>query len=154
MMEAKFTVPGEPKGKGRPRFSMRKTKDGRQFTTVRSPDETVVYENLIRLEYERQCPGVFFQKDVPVAMSIVAYYGIPKSVSKKKMAMMLSGELRPIKKCDADNLLKVVADSINRVAYHDDVQIVEASVSRFYGEVPRVEVSISEISNGGKEDAQ
>ena len=44
-MEVKFTVYGEPKGKGRPRFS---TKTGHAMT----PKDTVNYETLVHMEYE------------------------------------------------------------------------------------------------------
>ena len=47
-MKAKFTVLGEPKGKGRPRFI---PKTGRAIT----PKDTVQYENLVKLEYQTQC---------------------------------------------------------------------------------------------------
>ena len=47
-MELKFTVHGEPKGKGRPRFN---TKTGHAIT----PKDTVIYENLVRMEYLNQC---------------------------------------------------------------------------------------------------
>ena len=44
--EIVFSVPGEPQGKGRPKFSTRGS-----FVSARTPDKTVVYENLIRAEY-------------------------------------------------------------------------------------------------------
>ena len=50
MKEIKFTIPGPPQGKGRPRFSRRG-----KFVTTFTPDKTVLYENLIRMEYQRQC---------------------------------------------------------------------------------------------------
>ena len=139
-MQVSFTVLGEPRGKGRPRATVRGG-----FAKVYTPNDTVVYENLIRVEYERQCGGAFFDKGRPVEMDIVAVYGIPRSASKKKVAMMQSGEIRPLKKVDSSNLLKAVEDSLNGVAYHDDVQIVETHVSRFYGENPRVVVTIKDV---------
>ena len=45
MKKAKFTVYGEPKGKGRPRFN---TKTGHAIT----PKDTVSYENLVKLEWQ------------------------------------------------------------------------------------------------------
>ncbi len=155
MKEAKFTVPGEPRGKGRPRFATRKTKDGRTFAKAYTPNETVVYENLVRMEYERQCGGIFFPKDTPVEMSITAYYQIPKSVSKKKARMMLEGKIRPLRKPDSTNVQKSIEDGINTVAYHDDAQIVDSQICRYYGEIPRVEVTIREIVQEGENaDAQ
>ena len=52
-------------------------------------------------------------------MRIFAYYGIPKSTSKRKKALMLEGVIRPSKKPDIDNVVKVIADSLNKIAYKD-----------------------------------
>ena len=136
-MTARFTVPGEPRGKGRPRYK----KIG-GFVKPYTPEETASYENLIKLEYERQCGGMFFGKDEPLEMVVNAYYSIPKSTSKKKAALMREGVIRPMKKPDSSNVVKTIEDALNKVAYHDDVQIVETHVSRFYSETPRVEVQL------------
>ena len=50
--------------------------------------------------------------------------------------------IRPIKKPDWDNIGKVVADSLNQVAYRDDAQVVDSQVRKFYSRQPRVEVTI------------
>ena len=47
------------------------------------------YENLVKLEYERQCSGIRFDEDA-VGLKITAYFAVPKSVSKKKKAEMIS----------------------------------------------------------------
>ena len=78
MEKAKFTVYGEPKGKGRPRFN---TKTGHAIT--------------------------------------------PK---------------------DMDNVVKIIADSLNNLAYYDDTQIVDCQCRKFYSENPRVEVTIINLS--------
>jgi Holliday junction resolvase RusA-like endonuclease len=57
---------------------------------------------------------------------------------------MIDGIIRPIKKPDLDNIAKIIADSLNGVAYRDDSQIVESSVAKFYSDFPRVEVEIYE----------
>ncbi len=143
MRKVKFEVPGDPKGKGRPRFS----RNGRPYT----PQGTIVYENLVRLEYERQANGVFFEKDIPLMMRIMAYYSIPKSAGKGKRNGMLLGEIRPTKKPDSSNVLKAIEDALNSVAYYDDSQIVSTTIDRYYGENPRVEVVISELLSNGAE---
>lgn len=135
-----FTVLGEPQGKGRPKFS----KVG-NFTRARTPDQTVIYENLIKTEYRRQCGENGFSDGAMLELYVKAYYKIPASASKKKKQAMLSGELRPTKKPDLDNVLKVVADSLNLIAYRDDAQIVETRAQKYYAEQPRVEVEILEI---------
>lgn len=153
MKEVKFTVPGEPRGKGRPRFSTHKKGDGRTFVTARTPDETIIYENLVRMEYERQCGGVYFGKGEPVELTVTAYLPIPISTSKKRARLMDGGELRPVKKPDLDNMVKTAMDAVNRIAYSDDVQVVDMHVHKYYSERPRLEVTIREARKGA-DDAQ
>lgn len=138
MDEIYFIIHGEPKGKGRPRF-VRAT--GRAVT----PKDTVNYENLVRMEYEYQCNGKRFEDDAQIWMEVDAYYSIPKSVSKKKRAEMLSNRLRPTKKPDGSNVLKAIEDALNGIAYRDDAQIVETRISKYYGELPRVAVYIRKM---------
>ncbi len=139
MKRVEFTIPGEPKGKQRPRFA----RTGKYVRTY-TPQDTVNYENLVKLEYQNTGTDVFFEKDEPVKMVVVAYYSIPKSVSKKKRQQMLEGEIRPIKKPDSDNILKAICDGLNGVAYVDDTQIVETTIYRFYDDIPHVDVILGD----------
>ena len=45
MDDVVFTVPGEPQGKGRPRFARPK---GSNFTMAYTPEKTVSYENRVK----------------------------------------------------------------------------------------------------------
>lgn len=137
-MTVKFTVLGEPRGKQRPRV----TRKGNTYT----PAETVQYENLVRMEYRRQCGDYRFPDDAALDMRIIAYYAIPKSASKKKRQEMLEHRIRPLKKVDCDNAVKIVADSLNMIAYRDDVQIVDCQIRKFYSSEPRIVVTIQEAS--------
>ena len=138
-MRIKFEIPGPPTGKGRPRFA----RVG-NYTKTYTPEETASYENLVRLMYRTQCHGFRFEDGTQLDMRIYAYFPIPKSASKKKRAKMLSGEIRPTKKPDWDNSGKIIADSLNEIAYKDDSQIVDGMVRKFYGETPKVIVVIKE----------
>lgn len=138
-IKAKFTIPGEPKGKGRPRV--------RSAGYAYTPSDTAVYENLVKLEYQRQCKGVRFPDDMDIDMRITAYYKAPKRVSKKKRTAMLEHRIRPKKKPDIDNVFKIVADSLNGIAYHDDSQIVDGMVRKFYSDEPRVVVTIQNAAD-------
>lgn len=140
-MKVNFTVAGEPVGKGRPCFS---TYGG--HIHARTPQKTVVYENLIRLEYQRQCGRNRFPDTAMLRVHIKAFYSIPTSKSKKQKAAMAEGLIRPTKKPDLDNITKAVLDSLNGIAYHDDVQIVDATIQKWYSDQPRVEVEIEEIA--------
>lgn len=133
-----FSVPGEPKGKGRPRF-VKAT--GRAVT----PKDTASYENLVKLEYASQCGDFRFPDTAMLDMRIRAYYSIPKSASKVKRYDMLNGLIRPTKKPDMDNVVKVIADSLNQLAYRDDTQIVDCQCRKFYSDRPRVDVVIAQV---------
>ena len=135
----KFTILGNPAGKGRPRFNT-------QTRHAYTPKGTVMYENLVKTEYSIQCKDFMFDDDAMLDMRIAAFYEIPKSTSKKKRQMMLDGMIRPTKKPDMDNVVKIIADSLNKIAYRDDTQIVECKCSKYYADKPRVEVTISQIS--------
>lgn len=132
--EVRFVIPGEPHGKARPRFN---THSGKAIT----PEKTANYETLAQWEYTRQC-GHKFPDDAMLDMRIIAYYAVPKSDSKKLRARKLAGEVRPTKKPDMDNVIKIIADALNTVAYRDDTQIVDCQCRKFYSEEPRVEVII------------
>lgn len=131
-------IPGNPMGKQRPRV----LKTGITYT----PKETVNYETLIKELYATEYKH---QKllEGPLEMKIKAYFQIPKSVSKVKATSMERGDIRPTKKPDADNLIKIVADALNGIAYKDDSQIVSCSLEKYYSNIPRVQVEIEEIRN-------
>ena len=137
MSEITFTVPGPPKGKARARTVHT---GGRTFSYT--PEGTVLYENLVKTCFYQT--GVHpFDADEELRANITAYYPIAKSTSKKKRQQMLAGLIRPTKK--PDNVIKSILDALNKVAYHDDTQIVSLSVEKFYSDSPRVEVAISSI---------
>ena len=138
-VKVKFTVLGEPEGKGRPRF-----RQVGGYTKPYTPDKTVSYENLIKMEYRRQCRDFKFENTDQLDVRITAYYGIPKSKPKKTQKLMEEHILRPLKKPDADNVIKAVLDSLNNIAYHDDTQVVDLQIRRFYSRDPRLVVTIQE----------
>ena len=133
-----FTVPGEPVGKQRPRFSR---KSGRTYT----PEKTVNYETLVRLSYQQQVDAEPFERDKPLALKLEIYQQIPNSVSKKKREMMIGKKILPTKRPDCSNVLKAVEDALNTVAYYDDSQLVKVHVVKYFSENPCVIVSISEV---------
>lgn len=140
MKTVRFIIAGDPKGKGRPRVVNRNG-----FSRAYTPKDTAMYENLVRVEYELQTDRYRFDDDVALEMKIDAYYSIPKSTSKKKRELMKNGVIRPKKKPDMDNVVKIIADSLNNVSYKDDTQIVDCRCRKFYSDDPRVEVTIQDI---------
>lgn len=134
-MKVDFTIDGEPEGKARPRFN---TKTGRAYTT----DRTRMYEDYTKLLYRSQIKHFF---EGYIRLTVKAYYKIAKSDSKKIKEQKKANILRPSKKPDIDNVVKLIADSLNDIAYKDDTQIVEMVAEKFYSENPRVEVTIESI---------
>ena len=133
-----FTVPGEPVGKGRPRV----VRNG-GITRTYTLEKTASYENLVKLEYQRQ--GGRMLKDGPVKVWINADFGIPRSVSKRKREAMIGGHIRPTKKPDADNVAKIICDALNGLAWRDDSQVVMLHVEKRFAEEPEVCVTITEV---------
>ena len=115
-------VIGKIRCKARPRVCR-----GHAFT----PKDTVEYEKLVRTCYKEQ-DGRYLEGSIKAL--IVAYYKIPKSYSKKRVQAIRDGLEKPIKKPDADNIAKIILDSLNGIAYKDDSQIIELSVIKRYTE--------------------
>lgn len=59
---------------------------------------------------------------------------------------MVKNKIYPTKKPDVDNIIKIIADALNGVAYNDDKQIVMCSCGKYYTDAePFVCVYIQEI---------
>lgn len=129
-----ITIPGEPIGKGRPRF-VRAT--GRTFT----PEKTSRYENLVRLTFTQKYPD-HHPIDSKVELFIRAYFPIPESWPKYRKANAAGGIEKKTSKPDLDNIIKSVCDGLNGVAWTDDARIWRLEASKEYSDQPRVLVSI------------
>ena len=53
-----------------------------------------------------------------------------------------------MKKPDSDNILKAVADALNGVAYHDDVQVLDMHITKIYGIQEGLDVIVEEYKTG------
>lgn len=121
-------VTGKIRGKARPRVCR-----GHAFT----PKDTIEYEKLVRECYKKQ-DGRYLKGAIKAL--IIAYYKIPKSYTKKRVQVIRDGLEKPTKKPDADNIGKVILDSLNGVAYKDDSQIIDLRIKKEYTEeLERVE---------------
>lgn len=145
MRSVTFQVPGKPQGKARARTYYNPASNKHVSHT---PDNTVLYENLIKDQFLNHADGFYMERGTPVTLRIVARFLPPKSVSKKKQKQMLEGEILPLKKPDMDNIVKVVADALNGVAYHDDTQIVLASAKKAYSAIEWLDITVEEYSGG------
>ena len=127
-MEIKFKILGKPRGKQRPRMCV---SFGKQVTYT--PKQTSEYEKLVKASY-MAVSKMFFKKGVPLEVSILAFFSGKYSDSDWVT-----------KKPDSDNIIKIVLDGLNKVAYHDDAQICKLSFEKKYSEIPRVEVKIKSL---------
>ena len=118
-MTFNFKVYGKPRGKQRPRF----TKSGHVYT----PKETVNYEREIRTAF-------------------LTAGGQPLN-GEIKIELIAAFKRPPACKPDVDNILKIVMDALNKIAYDDDKQVVEVVAYKTIAEKEFIDVTISEIVN-------
>lgn len=135
-MVYEFEMIGDVVGKARPRMN---TRTGRAYT----PTNTKLYEYSLRQWFIREYPN-FIPIESRVKVTIIAYFGIPKSTSKKKETEMLQGNISPTKKPDADNIIKIVLDAMNKFAFKDDTQVTKLEIEKKYDVTPRIYIKIEE----------
>jgi Holliday junction resolvase RusA-like endonuclease len=134
----KFTVLGQPQGKGRPRFSKR----GKHVVTY-TPEKTVCYETLIAEAAKKAM--LLENKEITqheVNVKINAYFEIPKSWRRSSYEHARLNIIKPQTKPDIDNIAKAVLDGINGIIYHDDKQVYSLQIIKEYSEFPRIDVYI------------
>ena len=131
-----FEVFGDIKGKARPRINT-------YTCQVYTPTNTKDYEDLIKQYFKIKYP-----KYVPIEnrvfVKIIAYFKIPKTTTKKDKELIQEGKLSPTKKPDIDNIVKVILDALNKMAFKDDNQITKLEVEKVYGTEEKILVKIEE----------
>lgn len=139
-------LPGDPRGKGRPRSTIIKPKFGNPFISVYTDEETRAYEKALKWSAKAAMKGNA-PLDGPLRIVVTVSIKVPKSWSKKDRDRALSGVIRPTGKPDVDNYLKAI-DSLNEVVWTDDSQVVDARVMKLYSESPSLHVEVYEIEAG------
>jgi len=120
--EFALTIAGPPTGKGRPRHGQ-----GRTWT----PQATVLAESEIRHAWENA--GQLRLPDGPIAVRVELVVARPAGHRRRDGTLSAEGLRRPEpdnRKPDVDNALKLVLDALNGRAWRDDVQVVDARVTR------------------------
>jgi len=130
---AYFVVEGNPVGKGR----ARSTRSGLHYT----PEKTRNYEDTVGYIALQSMHGKQPTKKA-CRIEVTVYCAVPASTSNVKRDYMIAGFIRPTKKPDTDNVLKIIKDACNRIVYADDKQIVEDEIRKFYSNDARTEVNI------------
>ncbi|AUS12406.1 RusA family crossover junction endodeoxyribonuclease [Bacillus subtilis] len=134
-----FTIYGEPVAQGRPRAT---TLNG--MTRLYDPKKSRDFKQYVKLAASDYRPAKLLEG--PLELSVKVYKSTLKSFSKKKTAEAEQGLLRPSKKPDVDNYIKGIKDGLNKVIWHDDSQIVDLHVSKFYSRKPRIEIQVKPLS--------
>lgn len=132
----RFTVPGQPQGKGRPRVGTIGA-HARMFT----PAKTLAYEGFIALQAQIAMAGHDLVEG-PVEVRMFIALKVPASWSQKKQRQALEGLVLPTTKPDKDNVIKAVFDALNGVVWKDDVQVVDLVSKKRYSTQPRVDVEV------------
>lgn len=131
-----FSMAGEPRGKGRPRATVRGG-----FASVYTDAKTRKYEASAKAVAVAAMAGrpPF---EGPLSVSLRFRMPIPKSASKRTKAAMSAGETAHVSRPDIDNLGKAILDALNKVVFHDDGQVVRAFSTKVYAEQPGVDVRV------------
>jgi len=143
--ELTFEVPGKPQGKARVRV-VRNRYTGKAHGIT--PENTQSYEDLVRWCWK--AAGGRFLGDAQLEVHVAAYFEIPKSYSKKRVREIEEKGLRPTCKPDYDNVMKVISDALNRIAYKDDAQVVMASCEKKYAADGRERVVVTIRTTEGR----
>lgn len=137
----KFTVPGKPKSKGRPRYSRING-----YVRTYTPKTTTEYEKLVKLSAIEQCKDQLNKEYTGlVKMSIKAHFKPNKGISKKQHDLLIGQPY--LKKPDTDNIVKIICDALNGLAYKDDNQVAVISAEKVYNDEEKVEVIIEYGNN-------
>ena len=126
-------IEGKPFGKQRPRFN---SQTHRTYTPSSTRLNEQIIAKLWRNKYGREKVQGY------ITLAVYAYFRPNKSDSKKTTADKLANKLRPSKKPDADNILKLVADALNGVAYTDDASITTMYCTKRYAKDEYIKVVI------------
>lgn len=136
-MKYSFEIKEKAIGKQRPRYS---GKTGRMYT----PTKTSTFEEKIKWAFKSKYNIETEPSDKPFKAKIIAVFEPPKSLSKKKKEELLF-KVDYTKKPDADNIAKIILDSLNGLVYKDDSQVSALLVLKDYGIENKIIVELEEI---------
>ena len=137
MAEYTFEIPGEMRGKQRAKVT---TRGG--FGRAYTPQQTVNAEAWVKACAVQAGVQVL---EGPLSLSLTVFKGVPESWSKKRRAAALANIERPTGKPDLDNIAKLIADSLNGIAWKDDSQVVTMTLEKFYGERPHARLTVMQL---------
>lgn len=121
-------IAGEPVAKGRPRITSFNGQ-ARAYTPAKTRKEE---ERVARL-----WTGICIPQGEPIEVFVSAYHQRPKNHLLKSGLLSTAGKASyfPTKRPDLDNIVKLILDGLNGVAFHDDAQIVNLHAARYWAAV-------------------
>lgn len=129
-----FVVEGEPIPKARARVT--------RFGAY-TPQKTKAYQDA--LAYAGKV-AMEFNSPVHTALvvTVEACLVPPRPWSAAKRQRACTGVIMPAVRPDADNYLKTVMDGLNGIVWRDDSQIVQATITKRYSDIPLLRVMVEE----------
>jgi len=129
-------IPGDPVGKGRPRFS--------RSGHARTPKKTKEWEARAAWIARIAWSGEPLVGPVQVVVDVV--HKRPQTLMRKKFAdgRLVNGSSRQ----DIDNVCKAVLDAVQGICYHNDNQVHELIAHQWYAardEEARVEIRVQKV---------
>jgi Holliday junction resolvase RusA-like endonuclease len=127
-MTQTFTILGDPRPQGRPRFTRI---DG--FVKAYDPKESREYKQTLAAQLAAQSPE-FIEQGKAVSIYVEFIFARPKSLPKRVEDH--------VKKPDLDNLIKALKDAAKGILWHDDSQVVQLSARKVYGATPMTVIEV------------
>lgn len=137
-----FTVYGQAQTKGSSRAMPIEKKDGAlaAINVINDNPKSKDWQGLVaKLAQEHRPEGGIVKGAVVVGIDF--YFLRPKSVPVKKRPHMT---VRP----DIDKITRSVLDGLKGVIYSDDAVVTGLNIRKYYGDPPRAEIMIIEVSEG------
>lgn len=136
-MKYSFEIPERAIGKQRPRYS---SKTHRMYT----PIATRSFEDKVKWAFTSKYNIATELSTRPFKAKITAIFKPAESLSKKKQQELIDSQ-DFTKKPDADNIAKIILDSLNGLAYKDDSQVSALLVLKDYGEENKIIIELEEL---------
>lgn len=131
-----FEVPGKPVGKERAAGTSKR----------HTPEKTRVWEREIawRAKQARRS-NIIYPKAVGVIIQIVIK---PAEYWKKEEKdNACAGRVKPVARPDIDNVGKAILDGLNKIAFADDQQVSQLTITRAYGRSEKTIVIVKKIND-------
>ena len=124
----KYTILGDPRPQGRPKFFRRGN-----FVGAYDPKQSRDYKQTLAAQLAAQSPE-FIEQGKAVSIYVEFIFARPKSLPKRVEDH--------VKKPDLDNLIKALKDAAKGILWHDDSQVVQLSARKIYGSTPMTVIEV------------